>query len=108
MEIFTVTTKLLMNEPITDEELEFYRNYCEKYTLVCKIVMEELNKDSSKSTSNFRFTPGEDFMKTPTVDVVNSILKMFSGFLEKNDPSKPFGESPQSGRLKKSLMLINS
>lgn len=28
---------------------------------------------------DFQFTPGEDFMKTPTVDVVNSIVESFVG-----------------------------
>ena len=74
MEIFTITTKILMKEPISTKELEFFRTYNEKYALVCEMVMKELGRDVSKTTTKFHFTPGDDFIDTAIEEVVNEIL----------------------------------
>lgn len=104
MKAFEITTKIMVGEDVTEEEKSYARNYNAKYSIVRHLVMEKLATDKTKETKDFHFTPGEDFMKTPTVDVVNSILKVFSGFPEKFDTSKPFGDPPHTGKPKRNLV----
>lgn len=104
MKAFEITIKMMVGEDITEEEKSYARNYNAKYSIVRHLVMEKLATGESRELKNFHFTPGEDFMDTPTIDVVNSLLKVFSDFPEKFDPSKPFGNPPHTGRLKSKLV----
>jgi hypothetical protein len=91
MKAFEITTKIMVGEDVTDEEKSYARNYNAKYSIVRHLVMEKFGTDSAKSLRNFHFTPGEDFMATPTIDVVNSIVKMFSEL--QNTTPLYFGDS---------------
>lgn len=91
MKAFEITTKIMVGEDVTDEEKSYARNYNAKYSIVRHLVMEKLGTDKSKELKNFHFTPGEDFMTTPTIDVINSIVKMFSEL--KNATPMTFGDS---------------
>ena len=75
MKAFEITTKMMVGEDVTEEEKSYARNYNAKYSIVRYLVMEKLGADNLK---NFHFTPGEDFMNTPTIDVVNSLLGVFT------------------------------
>ena len=77
MKAFEVTTKMIIGEDVTDEEKSYARNYNAKYAIVRHLVMEKMQQEKL-GLADFQFTPGEDFMKTPTVDVVNSIIKTFA------------------------------
>ena len=112
MKVFEITTKIMVGEDVTDEEKSYTRNYNAKYSIVRHLVMEKFGVDSKKSLKNFHFTPGEDFMTTPTIDVVNSIVKMFSEL--QNTTPLYFGDSswvdrdkyhnpPTTGRAKTKL-----
>jgi hypothetical protein len=111
MKAFEITTKMMVGEDVTEEEKSYARNYNDKYSIVRHLVMEKFATDKSKELKNFHFTPGEDFMKTPTVDVVNSIVKMFSEL--GNAKSVDFGDGswdgdkyhnpPKTGRVKTKL-----
>lgn len=98
MKAFEITTKMMVGEDVTEEEKSYARNYNAKYSIVRHLVMEKLGADKSKELKNFHFTPGEDFMTTPTVDVVNSIVKMFSEL--KNATPMTFGDSSLADRDK--------
>ena len=71
-----------------------------KYALVRHLVLEK-----SPKLTNFHFTPGEKFMETPTIDIVNECLKVFDGkpfrFNDGKslDPSNP----PVTGQEKQKL-----
>lgn len=101
---FEMAIKMIVSKDATEEEKSFAHDYNMKYSVVRHLVMERFAIDKSKEMKNFHFTPGVNFMKTPTVDVVNSILSMFSGFPEKFDPSNPFGEPPHTGNPKRNLI----
>lgn len=102
---FEITTKMMVGEDVTEEEKSYARNYNAKYAIVRHLVMEKLGTDKSKELKNFHFTPGEDFMTTPTVDVVNSILETLSAIAKPLD----FGDlslinnPPDTGREKSRL-----
>lgn len=81
MKAFEITTKMIVGEDVTDEEKSYARNYNAKYAIVRHLVMEK-KKQERLGLKDFHFTPGEDFMETPTVDVVNSIIKSFSAIVE--------------------------
>ena len=74
MKALEVTTKMIIGEDVTDEEKSYARNYNTKYAIVRHLVMEKMQQEKL-GLNDFQFSPGEDFMKTPTVDVVNSIIK---------------------------------
>lgn len=78
MKAFEITTKILVGEDVTEEEKSYARNYNAKYSIVRHLVMEKLATDKTKDLKNFHFTPGQDFMTTPTVDVINSLLGVFT------------------------------
>lgn len=104
MKAFEITTKMIVGEDVTDEEKSYARNYNAKYAIVRHLVMEKMQQEKA-GLKDFHFTPGEDFMKTPTVDVVNSIIKSFS---IKTEPFS-FGDSrwksapPHTGREKTTI-----
>lgn len=98
MKAFEITTKMMVGEDVTEEEKSYARNYNAKYSIVRHLVMEKLGADKSKELKNFHFTPGEDFMTTPTIDVINSIVKMFSEF--QNATPLDFGDSSWADRDK--------
>jgi hypothetical protein len=75
MKAFEITTKMIVGENTTEEEKSYARNYNAKYAIVRHLILEK-----KPALKNFHFTPGEDFVNTPTIDVVNSIIKSFSEF----------------------------
>lgn len=104
MKAFEVTTKMIIGEDVTDEEKSYARNYNAKYAIVRHLVMEKMQQEKLGLT-NFQFSTGEDFMKTPTVDVVNSIIKTFAIIAEPVSfgDSRWIGNPPQTNQPKTTL-----
>ena len=104
MKAFEITTKMMVGEDVSEEEKSYAKNYNAKYAIVRHLVMEKM-KETKIGLKDFHFTPGEDFMSTPTVDVINSIIELFSA---KSTPLD-FGDSswinnpPNTGRTKTKL-----
>jgi hypothetical protein len=111
MKAFEITTKIMVGEDVTEEEKSYTRNYNAKYSIVRHLVMEKLATDKSIELKNFHFTPGNDFMEIPTIDVVNSIVKMFSelgnatpvDFDDGSWDGDKYHNPPKSGRIKTKL-----
>lgn len=98
MKAFEVTAKMMVGEDVTEDERSYARNYNAKYSIVRHLVMEKFAGDKSMMLKNFHFTPGEDFMTIPTVDVVNSVIKMFADL--KDATPIDFGDSSWEDRDK--------
>ena len=77
MKALEITAKLMAGEDVTEDEKSYLRNYNAQYSIVRHLVMEKFAGDKSTVLKNFHFTPGEDFMTIPTVDVVNSVSLEF-------------------------------
>jgi hypothetical protein len=108
-----LTMKTLTGEQLTDDEAKYLRERNVKYELIRYVYMEKM-KHKGSGLTNFHFTPGESFMDTPIIDIVNDLLK-FNQAIEdgkvtpldfvdldwNDDPSahKP----PHSGRQKTTL-----
>ena len=103
-----LTMKSLSGEEPTDDESKYLRARNAKYEFVRYVYMEKMKHDGSGLT-NFQFTPGESFMDTPIIDIVNDLLKINEAI--KNGDSKVynFGDlrwkdnSPHSGQEKTTL-----
>ena len=103
---YTLFAKSIAGEELTKEEDSFLREYNVRYTLARFLVMQKMNADGIK-TSNFQFTPGDEFMKMPIVDIVNSLLEVYSNL--QNATPLDFGDAswinnpPFTGRAKTKL-----
>lgn len=97
---FELGTKALLGEHLTDEEKSYLRNRDIKYKLVRFLYMEKANSKNGPQTINFQFTPGDSFDDTPTIDIVNSLLKVTSKMKGANKQSNP----PHTGMVKKSIL----
>ena len=71
--------QFVAEEELTEEEKKKLREYDIKYKLVRFLVMEKRNQvNGDKKLKDFQFTPGDKFLETPTIDIVNSIIESFS------------------------------
>lgn len=110
---FELTMKALGGKELTADEQKYVRERNAKYELVRYVYMEKMKHEGSGLT-DFHFTPGDSFMDTPIIDIVNSLLQLnkdiksgkvtpldFSDLDWNDDPSahKP----PHSGRQKTTL-----
>lgn len=74
---FELSTKAIKGEPLTDEEKEFLKKRNSKYKIVCYLVKEKLNHmHPDREMVDFHFTPGDEFMDMPIVDIVNAIVNI--------------------------------
>lgn len=116
-DIYELSAKAIVGESLTDEEKKTLAEYNAKYKIVRHIVMEK-RKHQGFDLVDFQFTPGDDFMKTPIIDVVNSIIESFSALTQPldfgdgafifNDDGVPikrgiYGNPPVTGRQKTNL-----
>ena len=105
---FDLTMKALMGEQLTDEEKLYLQKRDAKYKLVQYVYMEKMNHDGAGLTQ-FEFTPGESFMDTPIVDIVNGLLKLDQDIKDGKYTPQVFGDSnrmsnpPKTGRVKTNL-----
>jgi hypothetical protein len=109
LDIYKLSAKALLGEELTDEEKKKLRDYNAKYALVRYVYMEKMKHEGSDLV-NFQFTPGEDFVNTPVVDIVNGLLKINQQIKKGNYEVVDFGDStlvdnpPNTGKPKTSLV----
>ena len=75
--VLEITTKLLLNKEVSDEERKYISNRNMKYQLVRHIFLEKINfgkKESDKTVSDFHFTPGDKFDEMSVYDIVSHLL----------------------------------
>jgi hypothetical protein len=100
---FELTMKSISGEELTDDEKKYVRERNAKYELVRYVYMEKMKHEGSGVTQ-FHFTPGESFMDTPIIDIVNSLLKINHGIKEGKVTPRDFGDlnwiynPPHSGK----------
>jgi hypothetical protein len=86
LDIYNLSAKALVGEELTDEEKSTLSEYNARYKLVRWLVMEKLNSHEKEkgskyegySTKDFQFTPGDRFLETPVIDIVNGVIESFS------------------------------
>jgi hypothetical protein len=72
---FELAMKSISGEELTDDEKKYVRERNAKYELVRYVYMEKMKHEGSGVTQ-FHFTPGESFMETPVIDIVNDLMKI--------------------------------
>jgi len=72
---FELTMKSISGEELADDEKKYMRERNAKYELVRYVYMEKMKHEGSVVTQ-FHFTPGESFMETPVLDIVNDLMKI--------------------------------
>lgn len=72
---YELTIKSLSGKELTDDEKKYVRERNAKYELVRYVYIEKMRRDGIE-LQNFHFTPGESFMDTPIIDIVNGLLKV--------------------------------
>ena len=71
----------MIGEELSSEEKKLLRDYDAKYKLVRYLVIEKQKYDGVDMV-DFQFTPGNEFLSMPIIDLVNSILTSFKGAKE--------------------------
>ena len=105
---YELTMKMFSGEQLTDDESKYLRARNAKYEFVRYVYMEKMNHDGLGLT-NFQFTPGESFMDTPIIDIVNDLLKINEAIKNGDYEVLEFGDSnrkhnpPHSGQEKTQL-----
>ena len=89
---YELTMKSVSGEELTDDEKKYLRERNAKYELVRYVYMEKMKHDGSGVTQ-FHFTPGESFMETPIVDIVNGLLKVNESIKNGDYEVVDFGDS---------------
>lgn len=106
---YELTMKAFSGEQLTDDESKYLRARNAKYELVRYVYIEKMKHEGSE-LKQFHFTPGESFMDTPIIDIVNDLMKFNEAI--KNGKVKPlnFGDlslvkhnPPHSGKEKTEL-----
>lgn len=107
-EIYELAIKSLLGEELTDDEKLRLQRRNSKYELVRYVYMEKMKHDGLE-LQNFQFSPGESFMETPIIDIVNGLLKMHEAIKNGDYEVLDFGDShwvnnpPKTGREKTKL-----
>jgi len=105
---FELTMKSLSSEGLTDDEAKYMRERNIKYEMVRYVYMEKMKHEGSGLT-NFQFSPGDSFMDTPIIDIVNDLMKFNEAIKNGNYEVADFGDRdwkhnpPHSGREKTML-----
>ena len=105
---FELTMKSMLGEQLSDDEKKYVRERNAKYEIVRYVYMEKMKHEGSGLT-NFQFTPGDSFMDTPIIDIVNELLKFNEAIKNGDYEVVDFGDSnrkhnpPHTGREKTTL-----
>jgi hypothetical protein len=105
---FRLTMKSLTSEGLTDDEAKYLRERNAKYELVRYVYMEKMKHEGSELV-NFQFSPGESFMDTPIIDIVNDLMKFNEAIKNGNYEAVDFEDldwehnPPHSGKEKTTL-----
>ncbi len=89
---YELTMKMFSGEQLTDDESKYLRARNAKYEFARYVYMEKMKHDGSGLT-NFQFTPGESFMDTPIIDIVNGLLKVNEAIKNGDYDVVDFGDS---------------
>jgi hypothetical protein len=106
---YELTMKMFSGEQLTDDESKYLRARNAKYELVRYVYIEKMRRDGIE-LQNFHFTPGESFMDTPIIDIVNGLLKVNEAIKNGDYDVVEFGDSslvksnpPDAGKEKTQL-----
>ena len=106
---FELTMKAMSGEELTDDEKNYVRLRNAKYELVRYVYMEKMEHEGSKMV-NFQFSPGDSFMDTPIIDIVNNLLEFNQAIKDGKVTPLSFGDvtlvkhnPPHSGKEKTTL-----
>jgi hypothetical protein len=105
---FELTMKSLSSEGLTDDEAKYMRERNAKYELVRYVYMQKM-KHEGFELKQFHFAPGDNFMETPIIDIVNELLKVMQNLKDGDYEVVDFGDSnakhnpPHSGREKTTI-----
>ena len=105
---YELTMKAFSGEQLTDDESKYLRARNAKYEIVRYVYMEKMKHDGSGVTQ-FHFTPGDSFIDTPVIDIVNELLKVNQAIKDGKVKPIDFGDSnrkhnpPHSGKEKTEL-----
>jgi hypothetical protein len=100
--------KSLSDEELTEDEAKYLRERNIKYEMVRYVYTEKMKHEGSGLT-NFQFSPGESFMDTPIIDIVNDLMKFNEAIKNGNYEVADFDDldwsdnPPHSGREKTTL-----
>ena len=104
----TIAMKAMSGRELADDEAKYLRERNAKYELIRYVYMEKMKHEGSGLT-NFHFTPGESFMDTPIIDIVNDLLKFNRAIEDGKVTPLDFGDlnwrdnPPRSGKEKTTL-----
>lgn len=103
--LLTTIRLLAGDEEVTQEEKLELRLRSGKYNLVRFLYTEKMK---GTGLVDFHFSPGDNFMETPTIDIVNSLLDMNEQMknavpLDFGDLSLRKSDPPHTGRQKTTL-----
>ena len=102
---YELTMKMFSGEQLTDDESKYLRARNAKYEFVRYVYMEKMKHEGSE-LKQFHFTPGESFMDTPIIDIVNGLLKVNEAIKNGDYEVLEFGDSnrkhnpPHTGKEK--------
>jgi hypothetical protein len=100
---FELTMKSLTSEGLTDDEAKYLRERNAKYELVRYVYMEKMKHEGSELV-NFQFYPGESFVDTPIIDIVNDLMKFNEAIKNGNYEAVDWEHNPpHSGKEKTTL-----
>ena len=92
-----LTMKSLSSERLTDDEKKYLHNRNAKYELVRYVYMEKMKHEGSE-IKQFHFSPGDNFMDTPILDIVNELMRVNEAI--KNGKVKPLNFGDGTGLRK--------
>lgn len=77
LKVADIAVRGLMDKDVSDDDKQFLREYEVRYALVKFLYKEKYNQlYPDQKLINFSFTPGDGFMETPIVDLVESLLEI--------------------------------
>ena len=106
---YDLTIKAALGQSLTDDENQCLSNRNAKYELVRYVYIEKMRHDGV-DLQNFHLTPGESFMNTPIIDIVNGLLEVNEAIKNGDYEVVDFGDSslvksntPHTGKEKTTL-----
>ena len=104
----TIAMKAMSGKELADDETTYLRERNAKYELVRYVYMEKMKHEGSGLT-DFHFTPGDNFVDTPIIDIVNDLMKFNEAIKNGNYKVADFEDldwrdnPPRSGKEKTTL-----
>ncbi len=89
---YELTMKMFSGKQLTDDESKYLHNRNAKYELVRYLYTEKVRHDGV-DLLNFQFSPGDSFMDTPIIDIVNGLLEVNEAIKNGDYDVVDFGDS---------------